>query len=202
MASTNMKVGGIVLCGGHSRRMGTSKATLRWADECLLNRVLRLVGEVVSPVVVAARRGQDLPPNPPGVQLIYDKEDGVGPLAGLAAGFECLASRCDAAFVIACDQPLVRPDFVRRMIELLGEHQAVVPEHGGRRHPLTAIYRLSTRATLLDLLSNRVRRATMFSDACHARIVSATDFTTSDPTMQSLRNFNTPEEFRTLQDGE
>ena len=46
------QIGGIVLCGGKSQRMGTSKAWLRAGDEYLLQRVVRIVAGVVDPVVV------------------------------------------------------------------------------------------------------------------------------------------------------
>ena len=47
-------VGGIVLCGGQSRRMGRPKAWLPFAGETMLARVVRLLSEAVSPIVVVA----------------------------------------------------------------------------------------------------------------------------------------------------
>ena len=44
--------GGIVLCGGKSTRMGVPKATLPFGPETMLQRVVRLLGTVVSPIVV------------------------------------------------------------------------------------------------------------------------------------------------------
>ena len=46
--------GGVVLCGGKSTRMGQSKAMLPFGNELLLQRVVRILGEVVSPIVVVA----------------------------------------------------------------------------------------------------------------------------------------------------
>ena len=55
-------VGAIVLCGGMSRRMGRPKAWLPFGpDEVMLQRVVRLVREVVGPVVVVAAPEQELP---------------------------------------------------------------------------------------------------------------------------------------------
>jgi len=56
-----MIAGGIVLCGGKSTRMGVPKATLPFGPETMLQRVVRLLGTVVSPVVVVAAQGQPLP---------------------------------------------------------------------------------------------------------------------------------------------
>ncbi|MBI1832706.1 MAG: NTP transferase domain-containing protein, partial [Planctomycetes bacterium] len=51
---------GIVLCGGESKRMGRPKAWLPMGAELMLPRVVRLLRETVSPIVVVAAPGQDL----------------------------------------------------------------------------------------------------------------------------------------------
>ena len=55
----SLSIGGIVLCGGESRRMGRPKAWLPFGDELMLQRVVRILGEVVNPIVVVAAPGQD-----------------------------------------------------------------------------------------------------------------------------------------------
>ena len=51
-----LKTGGLVLCGGRSRRMGLDKASLPFGPETMLNRVVRKLSEVVSPIVVVAAK--------------------------------------------------------------------------------------------------------------------------------------------------
>jgi len=67
-----MTIGGVVLCGGKSTRMGSPKALLPFGPETMLQRVVRLLGTVVSPIVVVAATGQDLPPLPASVILTRD----------------------------------------------------------------------------------------------------------------------------------
>src|SRR5207244_3557337 len=74
------RVGGIVLCGGQSKRMGRPKAWLPFGDEVMLPRVVRLLGEIVKPVVVVAAPGQDVPPLPADMSVVRDEEKGRGPL--------------------------------------------------------------------------------------------------------------------------
>src|SRR5690242_617824 len=107
-------IGGIVLCGGLSTRMGRPKAWLPFGDELMLPRVVRIVSEVVSPVVVVAARGQVVPELPREVQMVRDEYEACGPLAGLAVGLAALAGRCAAAYLTSCDVPLLTPQFVRR----------------------------------------------------------------------------------------
>ena len=81
-----MRVGGIILCGGKSSRMGYSKAILPFGPELMLQRVVRLLSEVVSPIVVVAAPTQELPPFPSDVLIARDQREGRGPLEGLLAG--------------------------------------------------------------------------------------------------------------------
>src|SRR5687767_10615246 len=53
---------GIILCGGKSSRMGRPKALLPFGPELMLERVVRILSAVVSPIVVVAAPEQDLPP--------------------------------------------------------------------------------------------------------------------------------------------
>src|SRR5947207_12117554 len=109
-----LRVGGIVLCGGQSKRMGRPKAWLPFAGELLLPRVVRILGETVSPIVVVAAVDQELPPLPADVQVVRDEEKGRGPLQGLAAGLAALAGQADAAYASSCDVPLLKPAFISR----------------------------------------------------------------------------------------
>lgn len=89
-----------MLCGGRSTRMGRDKATLPFGDECMLQRVVRLLTEVVDPghmVVVAASR-QTLPSLPQGICITRDEHEARGPLEGLAAGLRVLHPDVDAAY--------------------------------------------------------------------------------------------------------
>jgi molybdopterin-guanine dinucleotide biosynthesis protein A len=190
-----LRVAGVVLCGGESTRMGRPKAWLPFGDELMLPRVVRLLGEAVAPVVVVAASEQDVPPLPASVGIVHDLERGRGPLQGLAAGLQSLHGRADAAYVSSCDAPFLQPSFVRRLIDLLGDNTICVPEVGGFRHPLAALYRLEVAAVAVRLLSeNRPRPAFLF-DEVPTRIVQPEELLDVDPTFQTLRNLNTPDEY-------
>ena len=74
----DIRVGGIVLCGGESRRMGRAKAWLPFGDETMLQRVVRLLTENVHPLVVVAAPGQELPTIPTEVTVVRDTHIGPG----------------------------------------------------------------------------------------------------------------------------
>ena len=188
--------GGIVLCGGKSTRMGVPKAGLMFGDETMLQRIVRLLGTVVAPIVVVAARDQELPDLPDDIILTHDERDERGPLEGLRAGLKALPESVDAAYVTSCDVPLLVPDFAERMIDLLGDHDVAVMEIEGFTHPLSAVYRRSTLPQIESLLAqNRLRPAFLF-DAVRTRRVQAIDMLSTDPQLRTLRNLNTPADYR------
>jgi molybdopterin-guanine dinucleotide biosynthesis protein A len=132
-------IGGIVLAGGRSVRMGADKATLDWRGRPLVEHVAAVVASAVDgPVVVVAAPGQSIP-DP--LTVVRDAEPGLGPLMGLLSGLEALAGEVDAAYVCAVDLPFLTAEAVRRPIAALGcGAQAAVPVVGGVRQPLAAAY--------------------------------------------------------------
>jgi molybdenum cofactor guanylyltransferase len=101
----------------------------------------------------------------------------------------------DAVFISACDLPLIKPAFVRRMIDLLGDFDACVPGVGDRLHPLAAVYRRRVLIAAERLLSTGPRSLTRLCSAVRTRIVTADELADVDPSLLSLRNVNTPEEY-------
>lgn len=175
--------------------MGLAKLALPFGPEVMLQRIVRLVGEVCSSVVVVAAPHQDLPELPEGVIVAHDRREGRGPLEGLSAGLAALPAGVDAAYATSCDVPLLVPAFVRRMFELLGDHAAAVPVSGGFQHPLAAVYRPSIVGLVDELLAaERLRPAFLF-DSIDTRRVSKAELLDVDPQLNTLKNLNHPEDY-------
>ena len=190
-----MTLGGIILCGGQSARMGQPKAWLPFGGELLLPRVLRLLRTVAHPVLIVAAPGQSLPPLPDATEVVWDTVPQEGPLRGLATGLVALLGRCDAVFVTACDSPFLQPAFVRKLGETLDDWDAVIPVSEGQPHPLTACYRITTLPHALALLTQGKRRMHDFLARLSTRQVTAESWQDVDPQGLSLSNVNTPEEY-------
>ncbi|MCI0360356.1 MAG: molybdenum cofactor guanylyltransferase [Planctomycetaceae bacterium] len=192
---SEIKTGGLVLCGGKSTRMGLAKATLPFGPELMLQRVVRLVAQEVSPIAVVAAPGQELPPLPAEVIVARDKREGRGPLEGLLAGLTALAPHCDAAYATSCDVPLLSPAFVREMISRLGGHEIAVPAHGQFHHPLAAVYRTSIAAMIAQLLAaDQLRPVYLFDRAATCR-VPVSELAAVDPGLSTLKNLNHPGDY-------
>lgn len=176
--------------------MGVAKATLPFGVETMLERVVRLLGTVVSPIVVVAARDQSLPALADEVRITRDEREAKGPLEGIRAGLSALPESIDAAYITSCDVPLLVPAFVERMIELMGDHDIAVMEVDGFPHPLSAIYRRRTLPHVEALLADDRLRPVFLFDAVRTRRVKPEEMTVVDPELRTLRNLNTPEDYR------
>lgn len=190
-----MEVGGVVLCGGQSRRMGRNKATLPFGDEVMLIRVLRLLGRAVRPLVVVAASGQKLPDLPAGTLLVYDREPDRGPLEGLFGGLSALRPLVEAAYVTACDVPLLQPALVRYLIAQLGSHDVVVPVEGTFYHPLAAVYRTHVVDQIATLLAHDQLRPRELFEHVSTHRLDVEALRAVDPQLQSLMNLNRPGDY-------
>ena len=192
-----MKKGAIILCGGRSSRMGHDKATLPFGPELMLQRIIRLISEVVDParIVVVAAQEQRLPKLPSGIRVTRDERPDRGPLEGLAAGLRAIPKSIDAVYATSCDVPLLVPRFVEQMFELLDDFDISVPRDGQFHHPLAAVYRpkvLSTIQRLLD--TDRLRPRFLFEEVRTVE-VDVEDLRRADPDLTTLMNLNHPDDY-------
>lgn len=120
---------GIVLAGGRATRFGSDKLAVPLEGRPLLQRAVAAVAEVADEVVVVVAAGgaAPAPPLEPAdrVRVVRDAVAGAGPLAGLAAGLA--AATRPLALLVGGDQPWLRPDLLRALLEeLAGERGADV----------------------------------------------------------------------------
>jgi molybdopterin-guanine dinucleotide biosynthesis protein A len=175
--------------------MGSSKATLPFGPELMLQRVVRLLSEVVSPIVVVAARQQALPELPSDIVIARDEHQSRGPLEGLRAGLHALSDQSNAAFATSCDVPLLVPAFVERMVELLDEFDAVVPVEEEFHHPLAAVYRRSVVTVVERLLNEDRLRPVFLFEEVNTLKVNVAELECVDPELTSLMNLNHPRDY-------
>lgn len=215
----SLRVGAVVLCGGRSSRMGQSKAMLPVGHEVMLQRVCRVLAPLVQTITVVAAVGQDLPDlsnewlvdvSRPAlscvsrellasedsfIRVVRDPVEYRGPLAGLAVGLADLAGEVDCVYASACDTPLLHPEFVAAMIDSLGDAEIAVPFVGQFHHPLAAVYRVSVLPKIEGLLAADQLRPVFLFEKCETRKVPTEDLRRFDPSLDSLCNTNTPDEY-------
>ncbi|MHC4957571.1 MAG: molybdenum cofactor guanylyltransferase [Planctomycetota bacterium] len=186
-----MSTAAIVLAGGRSRRMGRDKASLPFGDETLLERVVRAAREAAGEIVVVVREGQELQVDCD--TLARDPAEGLGPLAGIAAGLEAMSA--DRAFVTACDAPFLSAAYARFLLDACEGRDAAVPLVDGYHMTTAAAYARTVLPVARELLAERRLRPLFLIERVEARILTEAELNAVDPGLTSLRNCNTPEEY-------
>ena len=172
--------------------MGAPKAWLDIAGEPMLTRVMRIASSSFSPVIVVSQFDQNLPRLPEDVEIAHDRVRNAGPLAGIAAGFEAVDGRCDAAIVMSCDHPLVESEVLLALVAHLDRHAAAIIGHEGRSYPLLGVYRTDAGRVARDLLESGERRARVLAERCGASVIDAADFA-GDAGLRAVMNVNDQE---------
>lgn len=151
-------VGGLLLTGGASRRMGRDKASLGLGPngEALAAHLGRLLAEVTEPVL-------EVGPGVSGLRSCQDEER-QGPLGAVVCGRAVLARQGHEGpvLVLATDLPFVTAELLSHLARHASPEQSVVPEIGGRLQPLCARWskeRLGLAAELLAAGERRVQAA-------------------------------------------
>lgn len=126
-----------VLAGGRSSRLGTDKAFLPWAGRRLLDRQLDLLRTLgPTSLLISGRTGIDYAIA--GASVVFDAVAGLGPIGGLAAVLEAVAT--PHVVVVAVDLPAMTPEFLRQLLHQRAEGTGVVPRSAASWEPLAAVY--------------------------------------------------------------
>ena len=137
---------GVMLAGGASTRMGADKATTEVAGRPMSAWVLDAVSAVCEDVLVAGR--------PEGLDSVRGIADPVadrrGPLSGLVGALE--QSGSSPVLLVATDQPWVRVDTLRHLVELSGDLPVVPIDHDGTRQSTCAVFPPGILSVALDEL--------------------------------------------------
>lgn len=137
-----MGVSAVVLAAGRSARMGKAKQLLRVGGRAMLARTLENVrasgvNEVVLVLGFSAEGiRRELPPALlSGVCVVVNADYESGMASSLRVGLVAVGSAMNAALIVLADQPFVRPETMRRILEQYRESGAkiVVPFCEGRR---------------------------------------------------------------------
>src|SRR5207248_2719698 len=120
----------------------------------LLEHLVERMLSVFPDAVVVTAPGQDVPRT--AARVVYDERPGEGPVAGIIVGLR--EAQHPLAFVSSCDVPFLSPAVARLLVDLAEDQDVVVPEWGGRLHPLQAVYRTAVRPLLEAQLAEGRRR--------------------------------------------
>jgi len=192
-----VKVVGLLLAGGQSRRMGGGDKTLRLLGGIpLLERVIERLRPQINALVLNAN-GDPARFARCALPVVPDSVPGfAGPLAGVLAGLDWAAThRSDCHYVVsvATDAPFLPADLVVRLAEGLDEAGADLScaTSGGRSHPVFGLWPVRLRDDLRGALVDQGIRKVDLWTARHK--LATVPF--SDQPVDPFFNANRPEDF-------
>ncbi len=143
---------GLLLAGGHSRRMGTDKAQLDWHGRPLIeHQAATLAATGAWPLLLSCRPEQGA--SPVGFQRVEDQSPDGGALRAFVDALN--AAPTPVLAVLAVDLPLATADFLTRLTGLARDTAvSVVPQHVDGYEPMAAAWHRSALPVLRAALAN------------------------------------------------
>ncbi|MEP6968067.1 MAG: molybdenum cofactor guanylyltransferase [Pseudomonadota bacterium] len=152
-----MRVAGVVLAGGKSRRFGREKAGAILAGRPLLAWSLAALDACCRAVVVSAAPGSQAEAiGRENGRLVVHDDPGYpsGPLAGVAAGLAWAPAGHDLMVSLPCDTPLIGAAEIDALIAAIGDAPAAYAVTAGGPQGLCAIWRTGLARRLADVLAD------------------------------------------------
>jgi molybdenum cofactor guanylyltransferase len=185
---TSLRIFGVILAGGESRRMGREKAFVMLAGRPLIAHVLDRLEPQVEQVLISAN-GDPARFAALGCTVVADLRS-IVPLSGILATLSH-AAKLGATHVVSTpvDTPFLPGDLVPQLL------LAVETSHKGLAsartddgdHPTTAIWPVTLVPALAAFLDSGMTKVIRFADAHHA---ARAQF----PDPRAFLNLNTPED--------
>ena len=194
-----MKIVGLLLAGGQSRRMGGGDKSLRMLGGIsLLDWVIARLQPQVQAMVINAN-GDPARFAGFGLPVVADSvPDFAGPLAGVLAGLDWTAANrpdCESVVSVATDAPFVPRDLVDQLVRGAKEAGAdlACAASGGRAHPVFGLWPVRLREDLRHaVVAEGIRKVDTWTGRYKLATVSF-----SDRPVDPFFNANRPEDLMT-----
>lgn len=195
------RIGGVLLAGGLSRRMGGGdKALLALAGRPLVKHIAERLQPQVDALIVNAN-GDPARFAFLGLPVVPDEtSDFQGPLAGVLAAlhwFERAGPEASAVLSVAGDAPFIPRDLVSRLTDGLAAHKdarVAVAQSRGRRHHVIGLWRLEAAGEIAAALKRGERKVESMVDRLGAVAVPFGDIQAGGEAVDPFFNVNTPED--------
>lgn len=188
-------VGGFILAGGRSSRMGRAKGLLAFGGEPLVVHVARLLEFVSEPRLTPIIIGPtDVYANL-GIPVVPDDGENLGPLGGISTALRVATYEWN--LVVGCDLPFLTREWLEFLVaQAIGSSAGVViPLNERGFEPLCAMYRKSARRAIAEALERGVRKITDGLATLTLASIAPAEWKAFDPCGRLFKNVNTPEDY-------
>lgn len=197
----SVRIGGVLLAGGLSRRMGGGdKALMLLAGRPLVQHIAERLAPQVDALIVNAN-GDPARFAALGLPVVPDESaDFSGPLAGVLAAlhwFERARPETRAVVSVAADAPFIPRALVARLAEALAMHEdarVAVAQSRGRRHHVIGLWRVTAAPEIAAALARGDRKVETMIDRLGAVAVPFDDVDMGGEAVDPFFNVNAPED--------
>ena len=191
-----MKIAGLVLAGGLSRRMGGGDKGLKpLAGKPMIAHVIERLAPQVGALAINANANREVYKGF-GLPVLADVHPGfAGPLAGVLTGMDWAVRRHGVTHIAtaATDTPFFPADLVARLAELAEGDRIVLARSPAGRHPVFGLWPVSLRSDLARWLAKSDTLKVLAWTNLHDSVWA--DFAPDSPgAPDPFFNANTPEE--------
>lgn len=182
-------INGIILAGGKSERMGTSKAFLEFKGKPFIWYCIEALKPLTKKIIVVSDdpRFDAFP-----ITRISDEIKESGPVGGLYSGLKY--SNTQFNLVLSCDVPCIQTSMLQRLVDAMDQTIDVIQLAGEEKsHPLLALYQKSCTDYLKQQLENDERRLRKVVAPLKTKTLTITG-----EEANQLRNINTKKEYKAL----
>jgi molybdenum cofactor guanylyltransferase len=184
------EVTGVILAGGKSTRYGRNKAFVRIDGVPLIERVIQVMGSVFESLLLITNTPEEY--THLNLPMVEDLIKGLGPLGGIYTGLNSISVK--AGFFVACDMPFLNPSLIRRIVEMQGDTDAVVPRLGRWVEPLHSLYAKTCLGAIEEVIRSGNIQILQFFLKVRVRYVDEEVLRAFDPRLRCLANVNRPED--------
>lgn len=186
-------IGGFILAGGESARMGQAKGLLAFAGKPLVVHLARLAESASeTPAIIIG---------PPkvygglGFRVIPDDRRNLGPLAGIATALR--VSTCGWNLIVGCDLPFLTREWLAYLAgrAVASPADVLIPVNERGYEPLCAMYRQRGQQTIAEALARGTRKITDGLAGLTLEVIAPEEWKAFDPRGRLFKNINTPEDY-------
>ena len=180
---------GIILCGGHSKRMGADKGLLKLGEHSFIEHLAQSMSPFCDKIFLC---GSKPAYTELGLDVIADIVPDSGALGGLYSGL--IHTSTNWNLVLSCDAPLVDAAIIETLIEALDPQQKVVHAITEKdAHPLIGCYHKDCAESFKKAIDSGHLKLQPAVQNCKPKQVEF-----HPPQAKKLLNINTPEDYQAL----
>lgn len=195
-------IGGFVLAGGKSVRMGRAKGLLPFAGKPLVKHLAQLLEVIAEPAVIIGPPGDYAGL---GLRVVADDRRDAGPLGGICTALR--VSSCAWNLIVGCDLPFLTSEWLSHLIQRAADSpaDAILPLNERGLEPLCAMYRKRIQPEMAAALDRGERKITDALANLTIETIAPAEWKRFDPRGRLFKNINTPADYddasRSLDEG-